>query len=129
MYEAGKAAQVAREMENYKISLLGLCETQMTQSRRLRLSSGQMVLYAGHEGEGASHTEGVDIMLSREAQPALISWETVIPRIITARFTTNKSKIKMNIIQRYAPTNETIAGCSEQERGQGHHSTNGKCQR
>ena len=65
-----------------------------------------MVLYAGHEGEGAPHTEGVGIMLSREEQPALISWEAVSPRIITAGFTTNQSKIKMNIIPLMKRTEE-----------------------
>ena len=32
MFEAGKAAQVAKEMESYKVSLLGLCGTWWNQS-------------------------------------------------------------------------------------------------
>ena len=66
MFEAGKAAQVAKEMDRYKVSLLGLCETR-NQSGQLQLLSGQTVLYSGHEDEGAPHTEGVAIMLAKEA--------------------------------------------------------------
>ena len=106
MFEAGKAAQVAKEMERYKVSLLGLCETRWNQSGQLQLLSGQTVLYSGHEDEGAPHTEGVAIMLAKETQRALISWEAVSSRIITAKFATKKKNIDINIIQCYAPTND-----------------------
>ena len=39
MYETGKTIQVAREMKNYKIGVLGLCEKRWLQSGLLRLSS------------------------------------------------------------------------------------------
>jgi len=99
MFEAGKAAQVAKEMESCCVSLLGLCETRWNQSGQLQLLSGHTVLYSGHEDEGAPHTEGVAIMLAKEAQRALASWEAVSPRIITARFATKKKNIGINIIQ------------------------------
>ena len=67
MYETGKAAQVAREMRHYKIEVLGICETRWTQSGQQRLASGELILYSGHETEGAHHTEGVAFMLSQEA--------------------------------------------------------------
>ena len=44
-------------------------------------------------------------MLSRAVQRALIEWEAHGPRIITASFRTTKEKIKMNVIQCYAPMN------------------------
>ena len=43
-------------------------------------------------------------MLAPEAHEALIGWEAVNPRIITAKFTTKKKDSKLNIIQCYAPT-------------------------
>jgi len=46
-------------------------------------------------------------MLSRVAQRALIGWEAHGPRIITASFRTQKKKIKMTIVQCYAPTNDS----------------------
>ena len=107
MYESGKTTQVAQEMRNYNISLLGLCETRWLQAGQLRLTSGETVLYSGHTEEGASHTEGVALMLAPEAQRSLIGWEPVNSRIITAKFTTKKDNIRLSVIQCYAPTNDS----------------------
>ena len=106
MYETGKTVQVAREMKNYKIGALGLSETRWLQSGQLRLSSGEQLLYSGHIEDGAPHTEGVALMQASEAHAALIGWEPVNSRIITAKFTTRKKDIRLNIIQCYAPTND-----------------------
>ena len=89
----------------YKIRVLGLCETRWIQSGQLRLSSGEQLLYSGHIEEGAPHTEGVALILAPEAHAALIGWEPVNSRIITAKFTTKK-KDRLHIIQCYAPTND-----------------------
>ena len=106
MYESGRTVQVAQEMRNYNIALLGLCETRWLQAGQMRLSSGEMVLFSGHTEDGAHHTEGVALMLAPEAQRSLIGWEPVNSRIITAQFATKKDSIKLNIIQCYAPTND-----------------------
>ncbi|CAH8572457.1 unnamed protein product [Schistosoma haematobium] len=45
-------------------------------------------------------------MLPKQAQNALIGWESHGPRIIKASFKTKKEGISMNIIQCYAPTND-----------------------
>ena len=66
-----------------------------------------MLLFSGHEEDNAPHTEGVALMLSILAQSALIGWEAHGPRIIIASFRTKKKKIKMNVIQCYAPTNDS----------------------
>ena len=107
MYQAGKTFQIAQEMRNYNLALLGISEARWTQSGQKILMSGELLLYSGHEDEGAPHTQGVALMLSRPAQRALIEWEAHGPRIITASFRTTKEKIKMNIIQCYAPTNDS----------------------
>ena len=106
MYEAGRTIQIAREMKTYKIGVLGLSETRWLQTGQLRLSSGELLLYSGHTEDGAPHTEGVALMLAPEAQRALIGWEPVNSRIITAKFNTKKKDIRLNIIQCYAPTND-----------------------
>ena len=93
-------------MKRYKIGVLGLSETRWLQSRQLRLSSGEQLLYSGHIEEGAPHTEGVALVLAPEAHAALIGWEPVNSRIITAKFTTKKKDIRLNTIQCYAPTND-----------------------
>ncbi len=46
-------------------------------------------------------------MLSNQAQRALIGWEAHCPRIITATFKTKIRRINMDIIQAYAPTNDS----------------------
>ena len=45
-------------------------------------------------------------MLAPEVQRALVDWEPVSYRIITAKFTAKKKDIRLNIIQCYAPTND-----------------------
>ena len=45
-------------------------------------------------------------MLSKQAQKALIGWQTHRFRIVKASFETKKDCITMNIIQCYAPTND-----------------------
>ena len=106
MFEAGRTHQVAREMRNYSIRVLGLSETRWLQTGQLRVSSGEQLLYSSHTEDGAPHTEGVALMLAPEAQLALIGWEPVNSLIITAKFTTKKKDIRLNILQSYAPIND-----------------------
>lgn len=107
MYESGKTAQVAAEMRSNNLTVLGISETRWTQTGQTRLTTGEILLYSGHEESDAPHTQGVGFMLSKQAQRALIGWETHGPRIITASFRTKKRKIKMNVVQCYAPTNDS----------------------
>ncbi|VDO75932.1 unnamed protein product [Schistosoma mattheei] len=71
-----------------------------------RLALGDLLLYSSHEEVNAPHTQGVALMLSKQAQNALVGWESRGPRIIKASFKTNKADSAMNIIQCYAPTND-----------------------
>lgn len=64
-------------------------------------------MYSGHTEEGAPNTEGVGLILFLEAQGALLGWEPVNSRIITAKFSKKNSKIKLNIMNCYAPANDT----------------------
>ena len=88
LYEAGKTGQVTAEMWRFSLAVLGLCETRWTQSGQLRLTTGELILYSGHEEEDAPHSEGVGLLLRKEAQKALIGWEARGSRIITACFKT-----------------------------------------
>ena len=45
-------------------------------------------------------------MLAQEVHGALIGWEPVNSRVITAKFTTKKKDIRLNIIQCYALTSD-----------------------
>lgn len=45
-------------------------------------TSGEIMLYSGHEEEGALHTEGIVLMLSPLAQRAFYGWQEHWLRII-----------------------------------------------
>ena len=75
-------------------------------SGKLKISSGETFLYSGHTEERAPHTEGVGLMMTEEAERALVAWEAGSPRIITATFSTKQKRINVPILQCYAPTNE-----------------------
>ncbi|VDP31675.1 unnamed protein product [Schistosoma margrebowiei] len=107
MWDTGRAFQIAAEMRRYNLEVLDISETHWTQVRQQRLTTGELLLYSGYEEEEeAPHTQGVALMLSKQAQNALIEWESHGPRIIKASFKTKKEGITMNIIQCYAPTND-----------------------
>ncbi|KAK7107318.1 hypothetical protein V1264_015265 [Littorina saxatilis] len=107
MYETGKSAQVAAEMRRYNLNIMGISEARWTGSGQKRLISGELLLFSGHEQEDAAHTQGVAMMLSKSAQGALLGWEAHGPRIMTASFRTKKKRINMDVIQCYAPTNDS----------------------
>ncbi|VDO96973.1 unnamed protein product [Schistosoma curassoni] len=69
-----------------------ISETHWTQVGQRTLTSGKLLSYSSHEEENAPHTRGVALMLSKQAQNALIGWESRGPRIIKA-----SSKIKNGI--------------------------------
>ncbi|VDP37264.1 unnamed protein product [Schistosoma margrebowiei] len=101
-----RSFQIAAEMRKYNLEVLGISETHWMQFGQQRLTSGELLLYSGHEEENAPHTQGVALMLSKQAQNALIGWESYGPRIIKVSFKTKKEGISINIIQCYAPTND-----------------------
>ncbi|VDP30554.1 unnamed protein product [Schistosoma margrebowiei] len=72
MWDTGRVFQIAAEMRRYNLEVLGISETHWTQVGQQRLASGELLLYSGHEEENASHTQGVSLMLSKQAQKALL---------------------------------------------------------
>ncbi|VDP23363.1 unnamed protein product [Schistosoma margrebowiei] len=107
MWKTGKTSQIPMEMRRYNLAVLGISETHWTQAGKKRLATGEMLLYSGHEEENVPHTQGVALMLSKVARNAFVGWESHGPRIIKASFKTKKEGILMNIIQCYAPTNDS----------------------
>ena len=101
MFTVGKAAQVAREMERYRLDLTGISEIRWTGAGRIKMRNGYTMIYAGDESEH----QRVAIMMSQDTQKSLIAWTAVSSRTITARF---YSRFKnATVIQVYAPTNES----------------------
>ncbi|VDO65614.1 unnamed protein product [Schistosoma margrebowiei] len=94
-------------MRRYNLAVLGIRETHWTQAGQQRLNTREMLLYYGQEGENAPHTQGVALMLSKLARNAHVGWESHGSRVIKPSFRTKKEGILMNIIQCYAPTNDS----------------------
>lgn len=113
MFETGKTAQVAAEMRRYNLDLLGISESRWTGSGQHKLATGELLLYSGHEEANAPHSQGVALMLTKMAQRPLIGWEAHGPRIIMACFRTTNRRIIMDVIQCYAPTNESDENIKE----------------
>ncbi|VDP45146.1 unnamed protein product [Schistosoma margrebowiei] len=106
MWDTGRALQIAAAMRRYNLEVLGISGTHWTQVGQQQLTSGELLLYSGHGEENAPYTQGVALMLSKQAQKALTGQESHGPRIIKASFKTKKESISMNIVQCYAPTND-----------------------
>ena len=102
MYETGKTAQVFKEMERYRLNILGLSEIRWTGSEKITLGTGAMLCHSGRSD--GQHHEGVGIAMDRQSAKALLEWEPVSSRIVRARF--HSKVVKTTVIQCYAPTDQ-----------------------
>ena len=98
LWETGRCAQAARQMQRYNV---GMCEVRWTGQGETKLQTGEMLLYSGKNEE--RHEAGVGILLSKKAANGLLEWNFVSDRIITARFESRFKKV--SIIMCYAPVN------------------------
>ena len=101
MFKCGKAAQVAKEMKQNRVDILGVSKARWTGNGKLVLADGTTVIYLGQED--GLHQEGVTLMLNKTSAKALLVWKPVNKRIVCARFYSNYSKLM--VIQCHAPTN------------------------
>ena len=90
-------------MRRYQIKVMGLSETRWNGSGLNKLASGETIIYSGHKDQDHDNTQGVALLLSPEATKAMLGWEPISPRLMSARF--NAKGRKLTIIQCYAPTN------------------------
>ena len=100
LYQTGKLEQLLREFESCNLEILGLSEMRWTGSGK-EIHQGKTILYSGHSEH---HVHGVGIVLNDQAAKALIAWQPVSERIITARIQSRHTK--STIVQVYAPTEE-----------------------
>ena len=102
LYQSGNIAQVAREMAKKRIDIMGLSETHWTGQGKMKLQSGETIIYAGRDDD--THRRGVGILMSETATRALMDWSPISERIIKARF--HSSHIKMTMAHVYVPTED-----------------------
>ncbi|XP_056017321.1 craniofacial development protein 2-like [Ostrea edulis] len=91
-------------MDRYNIEILGLSEGRWNTSGITTISTCHTIVYSGNLNINDPHEKGVGFLLNKTSKKALLEWNPVSQRIITARFDTKFQKT--TIIQVYAPTNE-----------------------
>ncbi|XP_070567277.1 craniofacial development protein 2-like [Ptychodera flava] len=101
MFEPSRIAKGTREMERYRLDILGISETRWTGSGWQMTSDGSLILHSGHDSQ---HIHGVALIVARERVNTLLEWEPLGERLIRACF--NSKYCKLSILQCYAPTNE-----------------------
>ena len=101
--ETGRCAQAVREMTQYHLTLLGMCEVRWKSFGEQKLQTGETLLYSGKDNTDDRHEAGVALLLSKEAARSLMEWEPVSDRIMTARFESRFQKV--SVVMCYAPTN------------------------
>jgi hypothetical protein len=88
--QSGKLKQVCREIENYKLDILGICEVRWDSFGERATQNGFNFLYSGYNaGEGPVRPDGVELLLSKIAKRSLIDWHPISEGILTARFKGN----------------------------------------
>jgi hypothetical protein len=55
MYQSGKPAQIAKKIHKHKIEVMGLSETRWISTGKTILTTGEVVLYSGHQEEDSPH--------------------------------------------------------------------------
>lgn len=110
--QEGKLAQVIKEMERYQIDILGVSETRWKGSGEITTIDKHCFLYSGLKGEDDIHEYGVGIILSARFRNALIEWQPISERIITARVKAQNQGV--TVVQCYAPTDVSETEHKEQ---------------
>lgn len=72
----------------------------MEESSKNNVNTDQTV-FVGHTEKNKSHSDEVTIMLTKEAEKALINWEALNCRIIKATFRITEKNVHINLIQCY----------------------------
>jgi hypothetical protein len=91
-------------MQRYKLAILGVSEVQWNGNGQIVTSNGNVFMYSGMSNVSDPHMEGVGILLNKNIRAALLKWNPISDRIITARVKIKFKKI--SIVQCYAPTED-----------------------
>ena len=103
LWATGKLELLRNEMKRFRYDIIGISEVRWT--GKGETSNGDFIW----SGEENIHTRGVGLLLSETARKALIGYNPISSRIITARF--NATPFKITVIHAYAPT----SACSDEE--------------
>ncbi len=84
MFQSGQTENICREMLKAKVDILAITESRWTKNGEFKHHSGLKILYSGHMNEDLGHNQDVALMLTKQAEQAMISWQPHGPRIMEA---------------------------------------------
>ena len=99
LWAAGKLELLKNEMKRFRYDVIGISEVRWT--GKGETPNGDFIW----SGEESSHIRGVGILLSIQAKKALIGYNPISSRIISARF--DATPFKISVIHVYAPTSSS----------------------
>ncbi|XP_072020206.1 craniofacial development protein 2-like [Amphiura filiformis] len=97
LHQSGNLEILLNQMEKFNWQILGISETHWLDSGEL-ISEGYKILCSGN---ATTHRAGVALILNKKAQNALMGYNPISPRLITARFQMQTGAI--TVVQVYAP--------------------------
>ena len=96
LWATGKLELLRNEMKRFRYDIVGISEVRWTGKGE---TSNRDFIWSG---EDKTHVRGVGMLLSDKARKALIGYNPVSSRVITARF--DSAPYKITVIHAYAPT-------------------------
>ena len=99
LWAAGKLELLRNEMKRFKYDIIGISEVRWT--GKGETPKGDFIW----SGEETLHMRGVGFLLSVQAKKALIGYNPISSRIISARF--DATPFKVSVIHVYAPTSSS----------------------
>ena len=107
LFDDGKLETAIKEMNRYKLDIIGLCETRWTKHGEEKRDGASLI----YSGKDSLHSHGVGLLMNKTSRRSLLTWEAISERIMTARF--QGTHTKMTVIQVYAPINNATDACKE----------------
>ncbi|CAF3402770.1 unnamed protein product [Rotaria sp. Silwood1] len=98
LWATGKLELLRNEMKRYSYDVIGISEVRWT--GKGETTNGDFI-WCGNDN---THNKGVGMLLSTRARKALMSYNPINPRLITARF--KATPFNITIINVYAPTSD-----------------------
>jgi hypothetical protein len=99
LWAAGKLELLRNEMKRFRYDIIGISEVRWT--GKGETPNGDFIW----SGEESSHMRGVGFLLSTQAKKALIGYNPISSRIISARF--DGAPFNISVIHVYAPTSSS----------------------
>lgn len=97
LHQEGNLSILVHQLDKFKWEIIGISEAHWTEIGEFT-EEGYKILYSSHD---RLHRKGVALILNKTAQRALIGYNPISPRLITARFHTQIGAV--TVMQAYAP--------------------------